>query len=288
MTQSHAFRKGSARQVFLSIERPPADSEEPGRPALVAPGQLEDPLHVPLFEVAEVRGGRLVRIRALGGVHSEGRKPLKVFAVDDPSLRERRSSFEHVLELADVPRVVVTEQRGKSVAVDVSDLAFVASRETLEEVTDELGNVLSSLPQGRQRDLHDPQAVVEVFAELSPGDPLGQPGVSGGEHPDVDRNPAAAPDPLDFPLLEYTEKLCLQRQRHVSDLVEEDRPTVGDLELAEPRLDTGGDPPLDTEKLRFEQRLGERRAVDRHEGLVGAVAASVDHPCDELLAGTAL
>ena len=61
-------------------------------------------------------------------------------------------------------------------------------------------------------------------------------------------------------------------QRHVADLVEKQGAAARDLEPARPRLDAGRDAPLDAEELRLEQRLRQGRAVDRDEGLLGAVA----------------
>ena len=67
------------------------------------------------------------------------------------------------------------------------------------------------------------------------------------------------------------------------------RAAVGQLELALLLLAGAGERALlVAEQLRFEQRLGQRRAGDRHERLRGAVAGVVDGARDQLLAGAAL
>ena len=49
----------------------------------------------------------------------------------------------------------------------------------------------------------------------------------------VDRDLLAAADALDHAVLQEAQQLRLQRQRHVADLVEEQRAAVGDLDLAD-------------------------------------------------------
>ena len=50
---------------------------------------------------------------------------------------------------------------------------------------------------------------------------------------------------------------------------------------------TGGRPVFDAEELGLEQRLNERRAIDRHERSATARADLVNLPGDQLLADTA-
>ena len=150
------------------------------------------------------------------------------------------------------------------------------------------GYVLAALLQGRKDDLDDSEPVIQVLAKLAFGDPRGKRRVRGREDAHVDRDAGPAADALDLALLEHAQELRLERQRHVADLVQEERPAVGGLDPSDARLDAGGDAALDPEELRFEKTLGQRSAVDRHERLGRAIAAGVDHPRDELLARAAL
>ena len=77
--------------------------------------------------------------------------------------------------------------------------------------------------------------------------------------------------------------------RHLADLVEEQRAAVGQLETALPPIGRAGERALlVAEDLALEQRLGNRRAVDRHKRKRRARAELVDRLRDQLLAGARL
>jgi hypothetical protein len=91
------------------------------------------------------------------------------------------------------------------------------------------------------------------------------------------------------PLLEHAQDLGLGHEREVGHLVEEQRAAVGQLEaalLAAGRAREGA--LLVAEQLGLQQGLGQRRAVDGHEGPALARRPVVDGPGEQLLAGTAL
>src|SRR5207302_10204603 len=90
-------------------------------------------------------------------------------------------------------------------------------------------------------------------------------------------------------VLQDLEELGLQRRMHLADLVEEDGPLVGQLELA--RLLAGRSrerASLVAEELRFEQLAGQRRAVDLDERLAAPRAPLVQRARDAFLADSAL
>ena len=94
---------------------------------------------------------------------------------------------------------------------------------------------------------------------------------------------------LKLALLQHAQDLGLRGRRHVPHLVEEDRPAVALLELADPAvLGAGEGPLLVPEQLALEQAFGNRRAVDRQEGALVAAAVEVDRAGDQLLARAAL
>ena len=133
------------------------------------------------------------------------------------------------------------------------------------------------------------QPEVEVLAELARRDRGLQVAVRRRDdaHVDVQRHRAA--DALEPLLLERAQDLRLQRQRQLADLVEEQRAAVRELELARlARRRAGERALLVAEQLRLEQRLGNRRAVDRDERAVGARAQRVQRAREQLLAGAAL
>ena len=107
--------------------------------------------------------------------------------------------------------------------------------------------------------------------------------------PGVDLDRAFGTHTADFALLKGAQQLRLHRRRHLANFVQKQRPVAGDLEQAGlvPH-GTGERPTHMTEELGFQQRFGQRGAVDRHERPSGTRALIVDHPHDELLAGAAL
>ena len=94
---------------------------------------------------------------------------------------------------------------------------------------------------------------------------------------------------LDHALLEHAQQLRLHGERDLRDLVEQQRSAVGRLE-APFALSHGAreGAALVTEQLRLDERLGERRAVDRDERRALARATRVERVRDQLLAGAAL
>ena len=85
------------------------------------------------------------------------------------------------------------------------------------------------------------------------------------------------------------EELGLDRQGELADLVEEEGAAVGELEAAAPLLlGPGEGSALVAEELALDDGLGQRGAVDRDEGALGAARALVEGAGDELLARSAL
>src|SRR3989442_14467402 len=94
----------------------------------------------------------------------------------------------------------------------------------------------------------------------------------------------AAADARELALLEDAQELRLERERHVGDLVQEQRAACGGLELADAPLDrTREGAALVAEELTLEELVRDGRAVDRHEGSA-ARGVVVDGLGDQLLA----
>ena len=133
------------------------------------------------------------------------------------------------------------------------------------------------------------EPIVEVFAEASGGDLLLQILVGRRDDAHVDLDRVVAADRPDLPVLEHPQQLALQLGPHVADLVEEEGAAGGLLE--EPalgRVGPGERAAHVAEELALEQAFGQRRAVDRHEGLRRPRAVEVQRARHHLLAGAAL
>ncbi len=109
--------------------------------------------------------------------------------------------------------------------------------------------------------------------------------VGGGDQAHVDRLFFLSAEPPDGSLLQHAQQLRLDAGRHLGDLVEEQRARVSKLEAAWPPLHRARKgAPFVTEDFVLEQRLGNRRTVDRDERMFAASAQLVNRLRDELLA----
>src|SRR5262245_21898434 len=202
---------------------------------------------------------------------------------------EHHHAADHVRELAHVFRPVVLHEDAHGRRRELADALVVLLVVLLQEMVDEEGDRVLALAQRRERDRHHVEPVVEVLAEAPVGDRLLEVAVRGRDDPGVDAHVALAAEPRELPVLQHLEQLGLQVRVHLADLVEEDRPVVGELELAElPLLGPRERALLEAEELALEQLRRQRGAVHLDEGLVASPRELEERPGHELLAGTAL
>ena len=90
-----------------------------------------------------------------------------------------------------------------------------------------------------------------------------------------------------FAVLDHVEQACLQWQRHVADLIQEQRAAVGLQDPSRVALagSSGEGARLVAEQFTFDQRLGNGSAVHGYEWLVGPAAGVMDGARAETLAG---
>ena len=107
---------------------------------------------------------------------------------------------------------------------------------------------------------------VEIFAELAGLDGLHRVHVGRRDHPHVHRLLLAAAQPPERALLQHAQQLDLGGRHHLGNLVEEQRAAMRELEHAGPAIVRAGEGALlMSEDLALQQRLGNRRTVDRDE-----------------------
>ena len=154
---------------------------------------------------------------------------------------------------------------------------------------DQRRNVFAALAQRRQLDVKDVETIEEVGAELPFLDEQLEVLVGGGDDAEIDLDGLVAADAHDLALLQDAQQVGLRLEADVADLVEEDRAAFGDFELALLAVLRSGECAfLVAEQFAFEQRLGERAAVNDDHGMIAAVAGGVNGAGDEFLAGAAL
>jgi hypothetical protein len=204
-------------------------------------------------------------------------------------IRHQHGPLDAVGQLADVARPAVGEQRRPRRRLEAGERLAVARGVVRQKVVGQRLEVLGALAQRRQVDDHGVQAVQQVLAK-APGRDLGrQVGVGRGQHADVDVAQPRRADPLDLAGLQHPQQLGLEPRRHVRDLVQEQRPVVGQLETADPVEPRVGERPLDVpEELALGNPLGQATCVHRYERAPFSFRARVQPRGDDFLARAVL
>ena len=115
--------------------------------------------------------------------------------------------------------------------------------------------------------VHDLDPIHQVLAELAGFDERVERTVRGGDDADIDAGgDHVAADRIDLAAFEKAQEQRLHAQARLTELVEEYGAAVRELEAADLVAVGAGKAALHvSEQLRFEERLGNRGAVDRNE-----------------------
>ena len=247
---------------------------------------LERVQDVPLLHVVE-------RFRLVGSARRrpadvEFRKP-DVRRVDGRAAAERDRTLHRVLQFADVPRPAVRLQLLDRAGCEPANLPARLAHELLQEVVGQDGHVVEAVAERRHVELHHLEAVEEVAAEGAVAYRLFERSVRRGDHAHIHLDRHVPAHALERVPLQHAEELRLRAERHLADLVQEDGAVVGGLELPDHALGRAGERPLlVTEQFAFQQRFGERGAVEADERAVAARAVLVDRAGDQFLPRPAL
>jgi hypothetical protein len=101
--------------------------------------------------------------------------------------------------------------------------------ETINEVLNQQGNVFSSFTQRRHLNWKNVEPVKQVAPERARSDGSLQVAVSGGNHPNISSDGYSRTNALKLVLLQNTQEGDLGLGRKLSDLIEEDRASFGQL-----------------------------------------------------------
>ncbi|EFQ61796.1 hypothetical protein PFWH6_4198 [Pseudomonas fluorescens WH6] len=157
----------------------------------------------------------------------------------------------------------------------------------VQQALGQRNNVRRALAQRAPGQREDREPVEQIFTKAPRRHFTGEVAVGGGDHADIQLDRLARADALDFALLQHPQQFGLQAQGHLRDFIEQDRAAVGLFELARLGGDgTGERAFFVTEQRRFEHVVGDRRAVDGDERLLGAGRLLVDIPRKHLFTGT--
>jgi len=131
----------------------------------------------------------------------------------------------------------------------------------------EEGDVLPPLGERRDADREHLEAVEEILADAALGDRLLEVDVGRGDDAQVRAQRLRAAERGVLLRLQEVEELRLRRVRELADLVEEERAALGAFDLARDAPRGGGVRAGERpEELALDERLGQRRAVERDEG----------------------
>ncbi len=194
-----------------------------------------------------------------------------------------------VLQLAHVARPGQAADIGLGIRVQALGLHVQLFGGAQQEVTGQLGNILTALLEGGNMNADDVEAVKQILAKLAIGDPLLQILVGGCDDPYIHLHRLVATYPVELAIGQDPQQPGLHIQRHVADLVEKQGAAVGLLEAAVADVVGAGEGPLlVTEQLGFDEIFRDSRHVEGNKVFVGARAVLVQGMGDQLLAGAAL
>src|SRR5262249_57420614 len=115
-------------------------------------------------------------------------------------------ALNDVLQLPDVTWPVVRLKQSRRLFAESPVFFAGAVGEAMNEVLDEQWDIRPTLTQGRDFQRKDVEAVEQVCAKHSVRDRRVQVAIRRGDEPDVDADPPAATNSLEFPLLQHAEK----------------------------------------------------------------------------------
>src|SRR6476660_7205960 len=149
-------------------------------------------------------------------------------------------------------------------------------------------DVLTPLGKRRESERDDVQSIVEILSE-SPRFHLSvEIAVRGGDDPHVDRCSLSRTDRTHFAVLQHAQELGLQGERHVTDFIQKQSPSVGSGNETFVIVGrTGKRAFAVTEQFRFEQIFRYGRAIDGYERSRRAAACAVYRAREKFLSRAA-
>ena len=190
---------------------------------------------------------------------------------DDAPRRRQRGARDRALELADVARPVIRDQQVERLARELLGVERQAVRRAVagEEAIGEHRDVDGALAQRRQTDRERVDAVVEVLAEAAVADELIERPVGRRDQPEVDVDRACcrraarsgrSSSTRSSLACATSDRSPISSRNSVPSLASSSRPGLRSCAPVNA-------PFLVAEDFRLEERVGQRRAVDRLEAV---------------------
>jgi hypothetical protein len=225
--------------------------------------------------------------------HLEFRRLADVIRDELDADRRARSqddrALDDVLELAHIAGPVVRGEQVEGLRRQLQIRFAVLLPVLGQEVPHEQRDVVAALAERRQLDGDHVEAVEEVLPEPPLLHGLPEIPRRGGDEADVDANGLEAAQPHELAVLHDAQEAGLGLERHVADLVKEDRAPVGEIEEALLRVEGSRKRVLHVpEQRRLERLRRGAAAVDGDERPIRPRRVGVNRPGNELLPRAAL
>ncbi len=184
-----------------------------------------------------------------------------------------------------MPGPAVIDERPQRGWIEAGDGLAISLRVRGQEAGGQPWNVFAPIAQRRQMNLDRVETEEQILPE-PPGRDFGvEIGVGRRDQPDVRLSRARRSETLELTGLEHAQQLLLLAERHVGDLVEEQRAAIGHLESPDAILLGVGEGALHVaEELALEHPFGHAAGVDSDHGPRRAHRHAVKRLRDEALA----
>src|SRR5713226_5017036 len=156
------------------------------------------------------------------------RKPTPIHG-EIPRVADDYRSLDDVLQFANIARPGVRLKQIEALFVHRLKALSRFPCVTIDEILDQQGNVFSSFSQCRNFNRKDIELVKEVTPEYACSDSSLQIAVSSSDHPNIRSDRPSSTDTLEFMFLQNTQESDLCLGRKLSDFIEEDRASFGQL-----------------------------------------------------------
>src|SRR5919108_3445511 len=145
----------------------------------------------------------------------------------------KQGLLEDTLKFAHIARPAILPEDVQGFRSDLMHLFPQRWTKSLQEVLHQQGQIVTALPQRRQEDGKDVEAVVQIAAKPASGDEFFHVAIGGGDKAYVRLDGFVAADPFEPLVLEHPQDLRLGQRCHITDLIEEERAAGTLLELAD-------------------------------------------------------
>ena len=160
---------------------------------------------------------------------------------------------------------------------------------SVEKVISQDHSIARTISQGRHSDCYPINPIEQVLAKFSLCHLARQILVCCADDAHVHLYRSTSADALDNLVLQKAQQFDLQRVRQVANFVEKERATMGRFDLTDRLTDRARkSAAFVAEQLALQQRLRDRRAIDRDERLVGSRTQLMKRMCQEFFAGPTL